>query len=516
MELKTYQANSMAEALEKVKKDLGRSAVILHTRTIKKGGVLGVGTRTVVEITASRNANVLPPAERKAIIGRSHESLRKRPKPSDRQPSDRQGDPNRLGRSAARSSATGRPITSRPATPDREPFSFDTETTGSDPIPTHFPKPQAVAEMSPSASALRGEIGEIRTMVRELLNRGAVPSAVPEELQDYYIALVQNAVAEEIARDIVVQADNRLKEWKAKLDTRLPNDPNHTKNSKQTLVRQQALAKLIPAAMLECIERMLPPADPIQLEGNAPAKFVALVGPTGVGKTTTIAKLAAHFRLREHKRVGLITIDTYRIAAVEQLKAYAEILSVPLEIVMSPAEMTAAVERMREFDLVLIDTSGRSQRDTNRLDELSEFLDAVKLVSSSRSDSQVSHSQDVNAGKSDRAGAKAMLSLETLLVLSCTSHPAQLTDVVERFSPLGVNRVVFTKLDEALGTGVVLNVASRLKLQLSYLTTGQDVPDDIEVGHRRRIAEMVLNGSPEAGPSEPVHDRTSSLVNHVA
>jgi flagellar biosynthesis protein FlhF len=342
--------------------------------------------------------------------------------------------------------------------------------------------PPASDDLNAFTTSLRGEVGELRSMVRELLTRpgpaGAAMPDVPEELREYYTGRIQNAVAAEIAAEVITEARTRLAEWRE----RSPD-------------QQVDLRQLIPEVLLESIERMLPPAEPVQVESDA-GKYVALVGPTGVGKTTTIAKLAAHFKLREQKRVGMITIDTYRIAAVDQLKAYAEILDIPLEIVLTPEEMSAALERMREFDLVLIDTSGRSQKDAQRLSELKQFLDAAQTSASS---------------VDSPAGGRR---LEVHLVLSCTSHQGQLLDVAEKFSALGLDRVVFTKVDEAVGLGVILNVVRRLNLQLSYLTTGQDVPDDIEVGHRRRVAQMVLN----AGPAESPGPTSAAAISmdHVA
>ena len=230
-----------------------------------------------------------------------------------------------------------------------------------------------------------------------------------------------------------------------------------------------------------------------------------------MGKTTTIAKLAAQFKLREHKRVGLITTDTYRIAAVAQLKAYADILSVPLEIVYTPEELVETMRKMRSFDVVLIDTSGRSQNDAEHLSDLQAFLTHARLAAAPP------EAADAPAGSDD--AAQDYQPLETHLVLSCTSHSTQLRQVIERFTPVGIDRVVFTKLDEAVGVGVILNIAHRLDVQLSYLTAGQDVPDDIEVSSRRRIAELMLNPKKpdaEPAPAPAVQPSPAPTINAVA
>ena len=192
--------------------------------------------------------------------------------------------------------------------------------------------------------------------------------------------------------------------------------------------------------------------------------MVALIGPTGVGKTTTIAKLAAHLKLREHRRIGLVTIDTYRIAAIDQLRKYAEILDAPLRAVATAEDLRTAVASMHECDYVLIDTAGRSPNDAMKLSELKTFLAAANPD-------------------------------EVHLVLSTTASQACVELAVNRFSEVRVDRIIFTKLDEAAHLGVVLNVARKLNKGLSYITTGQDVPDDIEEGKSSRLAQLIMGAS---------------------
>lgn len=474
MNMQTFQGNSMAEALEKVKKALGPDAVILHTRTLRSGGVLGVGARNVVEITASRDASLLHPTERRGIIGRTSRP----PLGGARGATSGTDD-----RSSRVSHAEGAAMTSSG--------------------PGAFPSRGGDRQTSDFTAELRGEMNELRAMVRELLDRQASAPAqagpdLPAELREHYTKLIQNEVAEEIARDIMNEARARLRE---------AGPIAHGRDG------ALQLADLIPQVMLESIERLLPNAQPVQIEEDSGPRYVAFVGPTGVGKTTTIAKLAAHFKLREQKNVGLITIDTYRIAAVEQLKAYAEIMGVPLEVVMTPEELTEALRSMHGMDLVLIDTSGRSQRDGHRLDELKTFLEAAR---SERLELDTQHERP--RGPDGRFLPRDVVGrggeLEVHLVLSCTSNPSQIMDVARGFSSLGIDRVLFTKLDEAVGAGVILNVARQLDLRLSYLTTGQDVPDDIEVGYGRRIAELVL-GKGDIHRNRGAQTR-SAAIDHVA
>jgi flagellar biosynthesis protein FlhF len=161
--------------------------------------------------------------------------------------------------------------------------------------------------------------------------------------------------------------------------------------------------------------------------------------------------------------VGLITIDTYRIAAVDQLRTYAQIIEVPLKTVLTAGELHQAIHAMRDMDIVLIDTAGRSQNNRPRLNQLRSFLAAADA-------------DEVN------------------LVVSATSNRACTKSILERFMPLGAGRVIVTKLDEAGSFGVFLNVTGRSGGPLTYVTTGQDVPDDIAPADAGRLAECIVSG----------------------
>jgi flagellar biosynthesis protein FlhF len=214
------------------------------------------------------------------------------------------------------------------------------------------------------------------------------------------------------------------------------------------------------AEMLRLVEKELHVSGPLQASAGQ-GKVVALVGPTGVGKTTTIAKLAANYRLRENKSVGLITVDTYRIAAVEQLRTYAEIIDLPMEVVSTPREMREAVARMRSLDLVLMDTAGRSPKDDVRIQELKAILAEANPA-------------------------------EVHLVLSAVGSAKSLTTTAERFAAVGTTAMIVTKLDEATGLGNLLSVARSCQLPVSYVTDGQNVPDDIQVAQKRTLAQQIL------------------------
>jgi flagellar biosynthesis protein FlhF len=199
---------------------------------------------------------------------------------------------------------------------------------------------------------------------------------------------------------------------------------------------------------------------PLALGEGRPA-VVALVGPTGVGKTTTLAKLAAHYHLAEQKRVGLIAADNYRIAAALQLKSYCKIMSLPMEVVASGGEMAAAVQRLAHLDLLLIDTAGVGPADRQRLKELQSLLAAARPT-------------DVS------------------LVLSCAADAASMQAAAEAMSILGTTNVILTKLDEVPRPGAIADGLGACRLPVSYLTHGQNVPADIELASARRVAEWIV------------------------
>jgi flagellar biosynthesis protein FlhF len=285
---------------------------------------------------------------------------------------------------------------------------------------------------------LKAPLSDLNSMVEDLCGKSDAggPHALPQELFQLFTDLIDAEVSEELARELVERV--RTDSSGGDLD-----DP-----------------VLLKARITRLVEDEIRVTGPIEVTPGR-RRLVALVGPTGVGKTTTIAKLAANFRLRQRRRVGLITVDTYRIAAVEQLRTYADIIDLPMEVVSTPREMREAVDRLSNLDLVLLDTAGRSPRDEVKIQELKS------LLAEARPD-------DVH------------------LVLSSVSSVATLNKTAARFLDVGVTSLLMTKLDEATGLGNLLPLLRSCQVPLSYLTNGQNVPDDIEAADPRKLARMVL------------------------
>jgi flagellar biosynthesis protein FlhF len=204
--------------------------------------------------------------------------------------------------------------------------------------------------------------------------------------------------------------------------------------------------------------------DAVEVTGDevGAGKVWSFIGPTGVGKTTTLAKLAAHFSLQLKKKVTLVTIDTYRIGAIDQLSTYSRILRLPLEIASGRGELDEILQRNRHQDLVLIDTAGRNPYQGDQLEELRDILAAERRM-------------------------------ENHLVLSATTKDSDLAQIAERFSRIPIRSYIFTKIDETEDFSPLFNQVLRLKRPLSYLTNGQRVPEDIEPATKGRVANLVLN-----------------------
>ena len=288
-----------------------------------------------------------------------------------------------------------------------------------------------------SHTEMNQQIHSLQALLQQLTARLEPDRAdIPSELFSTYTRLIDAEVPEATARLLT-----------ARLKREFP----------QTDWSNASQAPLLLSGL---VERELRCTGAIQVTPGR-RKVVALVGPTGVGKTTTIAKLAANFKLRAGLRVGLVTVDTYRIAAVEQLRTYAEIIDIPMKVVTGPRDLTRVLQEMSDLDLVLVDTAGRSPADELQLHELKHLL---------------------AEGPVD----------EVHLVLSLAASTRSLINTARQFSGVRTGSLILTKLDESPGLGQLLAALPDLPFPISYLTTGQNVPDDIEPAVAARLARLVL------------------------
>lgn len=312
----------------------------------------------------------------------------------------------------------------------KNPYAKEKKTEEPEPVkPSRFSSPKDPPSKSPVTRPAPSVSLEGKT------SPPANPKVWPEEVQRIYDRLILAEIPKKLAQEL-------LREMLRKVPTPEWQDPNGIWRSLRPLITDR-----------------IGTVDPWELSSGQ--KVVVLIGPTGVGKTTTIAKLAANFALVAGKNVGLVTVDTYRVAAVEQLRAYADILGVPLEVAYSPTELKQALKKMSDKDLVLIDTAGRSHKNRLQMAELKNFLQGI-------------------------SGA------EIHLVVSATTKGQDITDIIQRYRDINIDRLVFTKLDETTGYGVMLRAVDEADAPIAFITSGQSVPEDIEVAQAEKIAELIL------------------------
>jgi len=485
--MKTFTAKSMPEVLALVKQAYGSNGVILHTRSYKKGGVLGLGAKTVVEVTATDGRKLAQKYQRKTDPSARQRTLEQRPSlasvmpptrsqpPAQRDNEPSAGDLIRKTYAAARADL-GAPAQSSAPTQAPSPMTAQAQSPHQGVATAEAPRPVAVPlapEPQPAPKPVAAvpvpvvtqgvapdpqiadELSAMKQMMVKMMRQQkaangaqakepgtdtACTPELPDPLVTHYLRLIEQEVAEELAEEIVTKVSGVL------------TQAEFADSAKVRRAVHDEIARRLP---VEGGTGKLEPTN------DGRPRTVALIGPTGVGKTTTIAKLAATFKLKQGKKVGLITMDTYRIAAVEQLRTYAGIIGLPLKVVNTAEQLTAALEGYKHLDAVLIDTAGRSQKASDKLGELKGVLAAA-----------APH--------------------EVHLVLSSTVSQKVLLQTIDRFSAVDADRIIFTKLDEAVTGGVLLNVARRVGKKVSYITTGQEVPHEIEPGDSDRLASLVL------------------------
>ena len=396
----------MREALDQVKRALGPDAVILSTRSVRpRENGKSSGGRPIVEITASaENASLPPrPLRQGRLVGGD------RPQSQSLLPAPRSGAP--------------------------DPF-------------------------------LGEEVRELSSMVQMLLRSGGLVPAGgrSRELMQRYRQLIAGGVDEGLAGKLINQAAERLTgddpptAGGGNGNGKVGGNGNGTAGDSTKI--EAGKAETIESLLARMLRDEIRTAGPVACR---PGKrlIAAFVGPTGVGKTTTIAKIASELAIGQKRRTALVTFDTHRIAAVEQLRIYARIIGIPCLVVSSRKALQSALKRLGRAEAILIDTAGRSQRNPGRMQALADVLSVDEEI-------------------------------ETHLVLSATTKERDLLDVWRRFTVVAPDRLIFTKIDESASFGGLYNMAHYSGRPLSYLTTGQRVPEDIEVADKERVAGLVL------------------------
>ena len=423
MDLKRYRVNNIQEALQLIKKDLGPEAVIVSTRQVKEGkGTFGLFGKTVLEVTAALNQ------EQKS-------TPTKTPPPTQ----------------AAAAVAYG--IKDQETQPSSNVVPFRSTST-KDSQSLILPIQKDVQELKESIdeikiktatygdhviNQLKHELGEMRHMLHMIVSQSVHHDDLhlPENLMILFQQMKFGGLEEKFARRVVLEAQ---------------------KNISEEDLQNFSYVKIFLARMLMKIIKTTNGIENIEQS----QKIVSLIGPTGVGKTTTAAKICSEQILQYKRKVALITVDTMRIAAVEQLRAYAKVINVPLSIVSDKVELDRAISSYADYDVIVIDTGGCSQRDETQMFELRDIFD--------------------ERGR-----------LHNILVLSATTKDSDTNEITRKFGSMPLDSIVFTKLDESSSYGSIFNHAIRFKKPVSYLTTGQNVPEDIELATKERLVDLLLH-----------------------
>ncbi len=407
---KIYRADSLSTALAEVRKELGPDAIILSAKEVQQGGIMGIG-KSRVEICAvkppreSKVANTTKPVVRKNNGLKAVRSAPKAKVPGRRTRNDLKNEVLRL-----RSTIGQMREEVKAARLESMQHRDNTEALVS----------RLNLEIGSASSALRNVLAEAR-----LARRTGLPDAQVSVIRQLVDNGVEPGIAEATVRGSLQNADDVY------------------------LVRR-AVAEFLMAQI-----RVSPSIE------NSPGRHVvAFVGPTGVGKTTTIAKVAAACMVAG-RRVGMVTTDTYRIAAVDQLRCYADLMGLRLEVANSPQGVRDAVNRLNRCSVILVDTAGRSPRASVEIDKLSGML------------------------------SRAWIS-ETHLVLSAGMGPMDLRYTYNSFKRVGIDKVDWTKLDESSIFGSIYNAQFVTQRPIGYLCAGQRVPEDLEAATPERITRLLL------------------------
>ena len=415
MIIKKFQGKTEAEAVENAKKELGSAVVIMNVRSIKRKGLFSFLLPQLTEVTVALEEEperIAAPVVKKADP----------PQPS----------------------AIAEMVSAEPAV-EKAVVPVVKEDTENKPGPFFSDEKQ-------KENALEEKLDSLHTLLEQQLQKSdenkedqkedekeEETSEMERFIKLLYNAMMDNEVNEHYANQIIDEIEKSNK-------PNMPFDYALTNTYQKMILKFGKPAEIVPA--------------------KKGIKMVFFVGPTGVGKTTTIAKIASKFSVEGGKKVALLTTDTYRIAAAEQLRTYANILEVPFRVIYAAEEVDQALIDFKDYDFILVDTAGHSHQNEVQREAMGTFIHSV--------DGKVEH--------------------EVFLVLSATTKYRDLLSIADTYSAMTDYKLIFTKLDETTTLGNLLNLRLYTNASLSYVTCGQNVPDDIEIFNPQKTVKQLLGG----------------------
>lgn len=362
MNMKRYTADTMVNAMKKVRADFGDDAIILSSNVVKSKGFFGLFQKKSVEVVAGYDKPVVKQKE-------------------------------------------------------------------------YVEQPIIVETKDTSAIELKKELEEMKKMLKNI-KPATNHSQYPDELQP----LLDRLTVQELSPSLITTIGDQLF--------------NKMKTDKKDFTEKE-IYEITKDMLMQEIAHL--PFEGITFK----KKYINVLGPTGVGKTTTIAKIAARSLLEEKKKVGFITTDTYRIAAIEQLRTYANLLQAPVEIVYNSTDFKEAIEKFSDLDLIFIDTAGRNYKEAKFVDDLTKLIDFT-------------------------------LDMESFLVLSMTSKEEDMRVIIEQFKSFPIEKFIFTKMDETSSIGPMFNLMKEYSIGTAYFTDGQEVPEDLTVANAEKLTSLLL------------------------
>ena len=433
MTINKFQGKTKEEAIEKAKAAFGANAVIMNIKEIKPKGLLGIFSSSTYEVTAAIEEKepvyVNTPTVTSALAAHA--------KPREN-----------INLAADEEIAIPQPM----RTPPREEV-----------------KPQVLPQQVENTAEKAAKFAKLKPAEPEKQEYESEKQF--KERLDNLSELLEQKLSTPAQEEVVRKNNSAELNFVRMIYNTLLKNEVHEKYINQVLDEVEKFIRpgnnvdlILPNIYQKLVLKFGQPKT-IELSGKKP-NVIFFIGPTGVGKTTTIAKIASKYKVEYNRKVAFITADTYRIAATEQLRVYANILDAPMSIVYSVDEINEEIEKYMEYDLIFVDTAGFSHKNEQQRN------DTKRLV----------------------AGVKEEIAKEVYLVLSATTKYKDLMDIVDIYKEISAFKLIFTKLDETSSYGNMLNIKLYADADLSYVTTGQSVPDDIEVFDTQKIVKQLLGG----------------------